>query len=187
MTIKLYPNNHLFALNLTCRLFLFMCSCRSVVIFKYFVWEHMLLLWDQFPSYSTSCFFFLWWSLLTGDIITPHGSWPSRQQQSIWACIYYVWRVLCMSELLVTTHQHKTPWLLTDGGDTVFTHIHTNMYLSPPLTAATAHLLTSIHSIYAQKHEIARSLTGSQWNACYVIFFLDFIWLHLKQVSIFNP
>lgn len=113
------------------KLFLFLCSCRDVFIFPHFVGEHMPLQWDLCPSRSPpSCFIPLWF-VLTGDIITLHGSWPRHQGLlylqrwlcvSVFVCVYMVYMegplrvwTACHYTSAQTSHDH---WQM------VYVHTH---------------------------------------------------------------
>ena len=61
-----------------------------------------------------------------------------------------------MSELLVTTHQHKPP--MTTGRWCVH-NVYVHTYIKHT-TAAASSLLTSVESSYTEKLEIITSLTG---------------------------
>ena len=122
------------------KLFLFLCSWRDVFIFPHFVGEHMPLQWDLCPSRSPPARFIPLWFVLTGDIITLHGSWPRHQgllylqrwlSVSVFVCVcvcIYIYGIYggtsaclnCLS-LHISTN---LPWPQADGVHNVYVHTH---------------------------------------------------------------
>ncbi len=189
---KVYLSHHVYTLRVSrASSFCLYVAAEVLSFFKCFVLEHMPQQWALFPSYAASCFFIPWWSLLTGDIITQHGSRPRHQEQlylsrwlcvSVFVCVYIahmkgplrVWAA-CHYTSAQTPHDH---WQMVHR-----LCLYTHMYKC--ILEATADSSSSspahLHTFKLHTTQGATTSWIGGFDRHY-IFLVNFVWLHLTQV-----